>query len=1265
MSTSQGVRRLLLRLLLWLPLLLLTVLLLTAGLAVSTEPGLKMLLALAERALPGQLSYGQAGGSLLGPLWIKQLRYQDGVLIVALADGEFDWQPADLLDATLTISRLHLEGLELQLPPGDPAAPTAEPLTLPQIELPLAIQLANVEIRSISIQPPDAEPILLDAVNLKAHTEAGALTIDPLEIWAAQGELHLSGRLNPTGGYPLSAQVIWQFLTPDYGVVIGQGTIQGELQDQLQVTQRITGPATLELTGEIRQPLAAKPAWSAKTKLDIADLKPLIPELTGQALTAKIEAQGILAQFQGQGELTAGLPELGLTTVRFNATGDENSLNLEQLKLTAAHQPLALNLKGDLQFDELKFNAAGQWQSLVWPLAGPPQIASSQGDFTIQGGIKDYRFQLAAELQGAEIPKGRWTLTGQGSDQAVRDVKLNGQTLDGVIQGHTEVAWLPALRWQAALAGEGLNPGVQWKEVPGKLNLRLKSDGSFEQKLRANLLLENLSGTLNGQTVSGNADLAVQDQGLTIKTLRINAGDAKIEADGALNQRWQLRWKVDAPKLQGLIPGLSGNIASTGQLTGPRDHPEIAADFNVQNLGYGDTRIQQIRGTVNLDTGGANRSKLQLNGQGLTLGGQQWKTLNLDGSGTPAAHELKAEIIGEPGQFNLALTGNLQLPALTWQGRIAQLSMKNISMKNTVAGAWTLDKPAALRASAKEANLDSACLSSPPTRLCFQGQWQQGRGFNARTQLSNLSPERFKAFLPPGIVIATSVSGEATINGKDVNNLQGTLNLTLAPGSLKMDANGQLLRFTLNGGNLQGDLNGRNLNAQAKLDLAQTGQMQANVQIQDPLGTPRLNGKLNAALTDLSVISLFAPQLQNVSGQVRANVAATGVLPKLALRGEVRLENAGAAIPEAGIKLQNLQLAAIGDGQGPLQLMGSVRSGSGQLQLTGEVNPLKPQLSLNIKGQGFQALNTADLQVQISPDLQLNATQQQVKLDGEVTIPRAFLRPGGNRPGVIRPSGDVVIVNGANGEKPPPQRPGLELYARVQVILGDDVRVETSAFQGRLKGRLLVEETPQLAPRGSGAIEVVAGNYRIYGEDIQIQRGQLLFSSSPLDNPGLDLRVVRQSENSATGQSITAGAQISGTLRNPRLTLFSDPKMPNSSILSYLVFGRGAQGGSGGESALLYKAASAMGFGAGTLTKSLGDAFGLDALELNAGDGSKATSLMLGKYLAPNLYVGYGVGLFNAVNTFNVKYRISKRLLFESNSSASGVGADLIYTVEH
>jgi len=87
--------------------------------------------------------------------------------------------------------------------------------------------------------------------------------------------------------------------------------------------------------------------------------------------------------------------------------------------------------------------------------------------------------------------------------------------------------------------------------------------------------------------------------------------------------------------------------------------------------------------------------------------------------------------------------------------------------------------------------------------------------------------------------------------------------------------------------------------------------------------------------------------------------------------------------------------------------------------------------------------------------------------------------------------------------------------------------------------------------------------------------------------------------------------------------------------------------------------------GNNTLTQSLSETFGLDALQLgSSGDSSKGTALMLGKYLTPDLYVGYGVGLLGAVNTFNVKYRLNNRLLFESNSSATGTGADLIYTFE-
>ena len=102
-------------------------------------------------------------------------------------------------------------------------------------------------------------------------------------------------------------------------------------------------------------------------------------------------------------------------------------------------------------------------------------------------------------------------------------------------------------------------------------------------------------------------------------------------------------------------------------------------------------------------------------------------------------------------------------------------------------------------------------------------------------------------------------------------------------------------------------------------------------------------------------------------------------------------------------------------------------------------------------------------------------------------------------------------------------------------------------------------QTPGLAPRGSGSAEIVAGTYKIYGTEINIQRGRVLFSNSPPDNPGLDIRVAREFSSGSSGNT-TVGAQVQGTLQRPRLTLFSDPSMPQSDILSYLVLGRAPQG---------------------------------------------------------------------------------------------------------
>ncbi|MBL8250951.1 MAG: translocation/assembly module TamB domain-containing protein, partial [Candidatus Competibacter sp.] len=885
---------------------------------------------------------------------------------------------------------------------------------------------------------------------------------------------------------------------------------------------------------------------------------------------------------------------------------------------------------------------------------------SAKGNFSAEGTPQDYRFELTAEgVQGPNIPKGRWTLSGQGSDQAVRDVKLIGDVLEGRLETAADATWTPAVGWRATVSGQGLNPGAHWKDVPGKLNFQLKTDGGIENNaLRANLLLEQLNGALSGQRVSGAADLGLQGQNLTVRTLRLNAGEARLEASGALAERWDLNWKLDVPQLKSLAPGVSGTVASAGTLTGSRDRPAIAAHLSVRDLRQGDTRIQQLRGDVNLDVGGASRSRLSVTGQGLSLGGQQWKSLRLDGAGTPATHELTAQLSGDPGNFQLALAGGLQQPAMLWQGRITQLTAKD-----TPVGHWALDQPATLRASAKDASLETACLSSAPSRLCLQGQWRQSGDFSGRAQLSQLDPERFKRFLPAGIALATRIDGEATASGKIGGALQAKLNANIAPGSVTTHAEGRPVRVAFNGGNVAVDANNRSAVAQARLDLAQTGQLQARLQVQDPLAAARLNGKVDAAITDLTLVKAFVPQITEISGQVRANVAIGGTASHPVVQGDVRLENAAVAIPEAGLQIKNIQFAAASAGQGPIQLKGSADSEPGQLQVAGQIDPAKMQLTLAVTGENFQALKSTNVQVQVSPDLKLDLTPQLARVEGEIAIPRAFVRPGGERAGMVNPSGDALIVRDRDGNVPEAKSGGMAIFADVRVVLGQEVLLETPAFKGKLRGDLRVVETPQLAPRGSGNIEVVAGKYKIYGEEIEIQRGQLLFSSSPLDNPALDLRVVRQERDIISGNEIMAGAQIRGTLKRPKLSFFATPTMSDPDTLSYLVLGR-APGGGGGESAMMFKAASALGAGqTGGITNSLSDAFGLDSAELGSSSGG-GTSFMVGKYLTPRLYVGYGIGLLNAVNTFFLKYRFTKHLMLEAASNILGTGGDAVYTIE-
>lgn len=79
----------------------------------------------------------------------------------------------------------------------------------------------------------------------------------------------------------------------------------------------------------------------------------------------------------------------------------------------------------------------------------------------------------------------------------------------------------------------------------------------------------------------------------------------------------------------------------------------------------------------------------------------------------------------------------------------------------------------------------------------------------------------------------------------------------------------------------------------------------------------------------------------------------------------------------------------------------------------------------------------------------------------------------------------------------------------------------------------------------------------------------------------------------------------------------------------------------------------------GQLRESLSlDEFGFDT---SANDES---AFFIGKYLSPRLYLRYGIGVLDAVNTLSLKYRLSDKWRVEAQSSELGSGADILYTLE-
>lgn len=441
------------------------------------------------------------------------------------------------------------------------------------------------------------------------------------------------------------------------------------------------------------------------------------------------------------------------------------------------------------------------------------------------------------------------------------------------------------------------------------------------------------------------------------------------------------------------------------------------------------------------------------------------------------------------------------------------------------------------------------------------------------------------------------------------------------------------------------------------------GTLEADATLAGHRGDPRWNGTLNA---DQLALRALVEGLDLRDGRLRATLAGNRVeITEFTLKGGA---GAQTRIPGQGGSLSTAASEAARDG-GTLSARGELAWGAAPVAGAGSGIRMSVQAQL----RALRVLVRADRQVTLSGDLQARLAGGQFTLRGDIKTDRAvIILPDETAPGL---GSDVVVRSAAIDREAAEEAKRRAAENQTDVAraetakppdiavsfdLGTDFAVQGRGITTRLAGKLDIRSASLGAPpRITGEVRTVAGQYRAYGQALNIETGIARFNG-PFDNPQLDILAIRPNI------SQRAGVAITGTAQSPRVRLYSEPQLSDQETLTWLVLGR-ASATSGSESVLLQQAALALlgGLG-GSGGGGLASRFGLDEIGFKgpgSGGDVRGSAVTVGKRVARDFYITYEQGLGGTLGTFFIFYDLTRRLTLRAQAGQQSA-IDLIYTVQ-
>lgn len=1245
----------------WLSLILLSLLmtlLVALGVLLFTNTGLNLALWGAEKFVP-QLKVTSTQGAIFPRFTLNGVEFKDDTLYVdtKIKSLTLAVTPTCFTEPSVCIDELAINGLDFSMPQLPEPTAEAEPApetTSTKITSPIPVKVSWLELNDINLD------VLGNQISWQSFTSSASFQGNRL-------------RINTT-----------KLLTPFVKLAPGEAGVTDTEQEQKadkvqQEAQTITLP-------NVELPLQVE-----LVRLDVEDFKleqetPIIVNHLGLAARAKgsqivvdtleLDMPQVEAQLQTEVTLSGDYP----LSLSLDATIREEIAAGQKLNLTASGSVADLGLKAKLsglaeaelsaQLEPLDakipFDISVVQGEVQWPLKGKGDYFVSLDSLKTSGSLDGYQLSLATDIKGKDLPDVSLSLEGDGDLSHVNLSKVDIETLGGTVSGDVMADWNEPINWAANLSLSHIQPGLQWPEAEGDLSGIISTTGSLTQqggwqvdvpKLDIDGVLReyplNIEGALIAKDTKGNSELSLRTDGLVL-----SHGPNSIQAKGELDKEWRLDLAINFPDLIKTVPDLQGKAVGNVSLRGALKEPRVGLALEVEALDWQQqAQIEKVALKGNVAPLPAPAGQLSLQVTKAKYQDYLVDDVSLNFSGNQQQHQVQLDVTSNIASTSLALNGVLvDKPDLAWNGTLERMTL------SSQQGEWRLNQATKLgfEMATQQVAVAAHCWLQADSSLCLEQDIKVGQSGEAAVSLTNFDFDQIKAFVPK----ETHIEGQANAkvwakwSPDSAPQLKAAVDLTKGQATQQLE---QPIHIGWQSVNLNAELAENKLQADWLLDVTDNGDISGNMTIPDVLDkNKQLDGRLKLSTFNLDFLAPVIGEYSKLESNISTDLQLTGPAVQPKVNGQFVIDNILLKGDISPVEVDSGRLAINFAGY-EATLAANIHTPDGDLEVAGDADwhDLK-DWSTNVRVFAEELMVNVPpmVKIKVQPDMTISASPKFARVDGDISLPWGRIVVEELPPSAVGVSKDQVLLNDQLQPVENESSVPFAVETNINIKIGDDFKLSAFGLEGGLVGNLNVAQKDK-GPFVTGEVNITDGSYRSFGQDLIIKEGKILMNG-PVDQPYVQISAIRNPDN--TRDDVTAGVKVTGPASEPTVTIFSDPAMPQANALSYLLRGQDIDGEAGGNAMTTTLIGLSLAK-SGRVVGEIGQAFGVQDLQLDTAGSGDDSQVTVSGYILPGLQVKYGVGIFDSVGEFTVRYRLMQDLYLEAISGVDSA-VDVLYQFE-